>query len=46
MKAKLTKVSKTEVSMTQYKAQTTVRRTFNHSCSYNNIAVMVDADCD
>lgn len=43
---KLSKITKADVSMTQYKAQTNVRRTFTSKMNLNTIAIMTDADPD
>ena len=43
---KFSKISKTDVDMAKYKAQTLVRRTSTCNMSYSNIAIMSDADID
>lgn len=43
---KLSKISKDDLDMNAYTAQTTVRRTFTSSLNYRNIAIMTDADVD
>jgi len=43
---KLSQISKTQVDLKKYNAQATVRRSSKSNLSYDNIAIMTDADVD